>query len=167
MGKKVLLETTYGDITLELYEKEAPITTANFLDYVKSGFYDGTLFHRVINGFMVQGGGFDSSFTQKPTKAPIKNEAVNQLSNERGTVAMARTSVVDSATAQFFINLVDNDFLNFRAPTPQHFGYCVFARVVSGMDAVDLIARVKTGRRGMHTDVPVEDVAILSAKILD
>ena len=159
----VTLKTNFGDIVIELFEKEAPVTVKNFLDYVNSGFYRETLFHRVIPGFMVQGGGMDRSFNRKATAAPIKNEAANQLQNKRGTVAMARTSVVDSATSQFFINLVDNDFLDFRAPTPQHYGYCVFGKVVSGMDVVDRIAGVATGRRGMHADVPQEDVVILDA----
>ncbi|MBQ7208646.1 MAG: peptidyl-prolyl cis-trans isomerase [Lentisphaeria bacterium] len=159
----ITLKTNFGDIVIELFEKEAPLTTKNFLKYVESGFYRETLFHRVIPGFMIQGGGMDRAFNQKPTGAPVKNEAANQLSNKRGTVAMARTSVVDSATSQFFINLVDNDFLDFRAPTPQHYGYCVFGKVVSGMDVVDKIAGVATGRRGMHADVPVEDVVILDA----
>ena len=157
----VKIQTNFGDISLELFEKEAPITTKNFLDYVKAGFYKGTLFHRVIPGFMIQGGGMDQDFNQKKTNAPIKNEATNQISNARGTIAMARTGVVDSATSQFFINLVDNDFLDFRAPTPQYFGYCVFGKVVSGMEVVDKIANVATGSRGMHRDVPVEDVVIL------
>ena len=159
----VTLKTNFGDIVIELFEKEAPVTVKNFLDYVNSGFYKETLFHRVIPGFMIQGGGMDRSFNQKATASPIKNEAANQLSNKRGTIAMARTSVVDSATSQFFINLVDNDFLDFRAPTPQHYGYCVFGKVVTGMDIVDKIAGVATGRRGMHADVPQEDVVILDA----
>lgn len=159
----VVLKTSLGDIRIELDEKAAPVTAANFLQYVRDGFYNGTIFHRIIDGFMIQGGGFDRSFTQKPTRAPIKNEAANQLPNKRGTIAMARTQVVDSATAQFFINVADNDFLNFRAPTPQHFGYCVFGRVTEGMDVVDKIRQVKTGSRGMHSDVPVEDVVILEA----
>jgi len=159
----VVLKTSLGDIKIELDEKAAPVTAANFLQYVRDGFYNGTNFHRVIDGFMIQGGGFDRNFVQKPTRAPIKNEAANQLPNKRGTIAMARTQVVDSATAQFFINVVDNDFLNFRAPTPQHFGYCVFGRVTEGMDVVDKIRQVKTGNRGMHSDVPVENVVILEA----
>ena len=159
----VTLKTSFGDIKIELFEKESPITTANFLEYVRSGFYKDTIFHRVIPGFMIQGGGFDTSFTQKPTRDPIKNEAANQLSNARGTLAMARTGVVDSATCQFFINLVDNDFLNFRAPVPQYYGYCVFGKVVEGMDVVDKIAAVKTGSRGFHKDVPTENVVILDA----
>ncbi len=159
----VVLKTTAGDIRIELDEKNAPITAANFLQYVRDGFYNGTIFHRVIDGFMIQGGGFDENFKQKATREPIKNEAANQVSNKRGTIAMARTQVVDSATAQFFINVVDNDFLDFRAPTPQHFGYCVFGRVTEGMDVVDKIRKVKTGHRGMHSDVPVENVVILEA----
>jgi len=159
----ITLKTNFGDIGIELFEKEAPLTTKNFLKYVESGFYRETLFHRVIPGFMIQGGGIDRAFNQKPTEPPVKNEAANQLSNKRGTVAMARTSVVDSATSQFFINLVDNDFLDFRAPTPQHYGYCVFGKVVSGMDVVDKIAGVATGRRGMHADVPEQEVVILDA----
>ena len=159
----ITLKTDKGDIKIELFEAEAPVTCANFKKYVRDGFYKGTLFHRVIPNFMIQGGGFDQKFVQKPTGAPIKNEATNQISNKRGTIAMARTSVVDSATCQFFINLVDNDFLDFKAPTPQHYGYCVFGKVVSGMEVVDAIAAVETGRRGMHQDVPVEDVVILDA----
>ena len=159
----ITFKTNFGDICIELFEKEAPITTKNFLDYVRSGFYKDTLFHRVIPNFMIQGGGMDRNFVQKKTNAPIKNEATNQISNTRGTIAMARTNVVDSATSQFFINLVDNDFLDFRAPTAQFFGYCVFGKVVSGMEIVDKIANVATGSRGMHRDVPVEDVIILDA----
>lgn len=157
----ITLKTSKGDIKINLFEEEAPITTKNFLDYINSGFYKGTIFHRVIPGFMVQGGGFSTDFVQKPTNDPITNEADNQLSNRRGTIAMARTNVVDSATSQFFINLVDNDFLDFKAPTPQHFGYCVFGEVVEGMDVVDAIAAVPTGSRGMHRDVPTENVVIL------
>jgi peptidyl-prolyl cis-trans isomerase B (cyclophilin B) len=159
----ITIKTNFGDISIELFEKEAPITTKNFLEYVRSGFYKDTLFHRVIPGFMIQGGGMDRDFNQKKGNAPIKNEATNQISNTRGTIAMARTGVVDSATSQFFINLVDNDFLDFRAPTPQYFGYCVFGKVVSGMEVVDKIAGVKTGSRGMHRDVPVDEVVILDA----
>ena len=159
----ITLKTDKGDIKIELFEAEAPISCENFRKYVREGFYKNTIFHRVIPNFMIQGGGFDTDFTQKPAHEPIKNEAANQISNKRGTIAMARTSVVDSATCQFFINLVDNDFLDFRAPTPQHYGYCVFGRVVEGMDAVDAIAAVKTGRRGMHQDVPVENIVIRDA----
>ena len=157
----VTIKTSMGDIRLELFEKEAPETVRNFLSYVDDGHCRNTLFHRVIDGFMIQGGGFDTELRQKPTRAPIKNEATNQISNETGTIAMARTSVVDSATSQFFINVADNRFLDFKAPTPQHYGYCVFGKVVDGMDVVDRIRQVKTGRRGMHQDVPVENVVIL------
>lgn len=159
----IILKTTKGDIKIELDAAAAPETVKNFLAYVNDGFYNGTIFHRVIPGFMIQGGGFDTDFTQKPTKAPIKNEAANQLPNNRGTIAMARTAVVDSATCQFFINLVDNDFLNFKAPIPQYYGYCVFGKVVEGMEVVDAIAAVETASRGMHRDVPVENVTILEA----
>lgn len=159
----IILKTTKGDIKIELDAAAAPETVKNFLAYVNDGFYNGTIFHRIIPGFMIQGGGFDTDFTQKPTKAPIKNEAANQLPNNRGTIAMARTAVVDSATCQFFINLVDNDFLNFKAPIPQYYGYCVFGKVVEGMEVVDAIAAVETASRGMHRDVPVENVTILEA----
>ena len=159
----ITVKTSLGNIKIELFEKESPITTANFLEYVRSGFYNGTIFHRVIPGFMIQGGGFDTGFVQKQTNTPIKNEAANQLSNKRGTLAMARTQIVDSATCQFFINLVDNDFLDYKAPVPQYYGYCVFGKVVEGMDVVDKIAEVQTGSRGMHRDVPVENVVILEA----
>ena len=159
----ITLKTDKGDISIELFEAEAPITCDNFKKYVRDGFYKNTIFHRVIPGFMIQGGGFDTGFTQKPTRGPIRNEAANQISNQRGTIAMARTGVVDSATCQFFINLVDNDFLDFKAPTPQHYGYCVFGKVVAGMEVVDAIAGAKTGRRGMHQDVPVENIVILDA----
>jgi len=155
------IKTNFGDIKIQLFEKEAPITTKNFLDYVRSGFYKDTIFHRVIPGFMIQGGGMDKSFNQKENNAPIRNEAANGLSNERGTLAMARTSVVDSATSQFFINLVDNDFLDFKAPTPQHYGYCVFGKVTEGMEVVDAIAQVPTGVRYPHRDVPEKEVVIL------
>ena len=157
----VTIKTTKGDIKLELFEKEAPITVKNFLSYVRSGFYKNTIFHRVIPGFMIQGGGMDEKFVQKPTEKPIKNEAANQISNARGTIAMARTQVVDSATSQFFINVVDNDFLDFKAPTAMHYGYCVFGKVVEGMEVADAIVSVPTTSRGMHRDVPVENVVIL------
>ena len=163
--KKATIETSMGSITLELDDAKAPVTVANFLAYAKDGHYDGTIFHRVIDGFMIQGGGFTKAMDQKPTKAPIKNEAANGLRNARGTVAMARTMVVDSATSQFFINLVDNGFLDFRNPTPQGFGYAVFGRVTKGMDVVDKIAKVETGNRGMHQDVPVRTVSIKSVTI--
>ena len=157
----VTIKTSKGDIKLELFEKEAPITVKNFLSYVKSGFYKGTIFHRVIPNFMIQGGGMDEQFNQKPTEKPIKNEATNQISNKRGTIAMARTQVVDSATSQFFINVVDNDFLDFKAPTAQFYGYCVFGKVVEGMDVADAIVSVPTTSKGMHRDVPQENIVIL------
>ena len=158
--KKATIETSMGSITVELDDAKAPITVKNFLDYAASGHYDGTIFHRVIDGFMIQGGGFTKAMDQKPTRAPIKNEAANGLTNKRGTIAMARTMVVDSATSQFFINLVDNDFLNFRAPTPQYYGYAVFGKVTDGMDVVDKIAKVKTGFAGPHQNVPEEPIVI-------
>lgn len=158
--KKATIETSMGSITVELDDAKAPITVKNFLDYAASGHYDGTIFHRVIDGFMIQGGGFTKAMDQKPTKDPIKNEAANGLTNKRGTIAMARTMVVDSATSQFFINLVDNDFLNFRAPTPQYYGYAVFGKVTDGMDVVDKIAKVKTGFAGPHQNVPEEPIVI-------
>ena len=154
------IKTSKGDIQIELFEKESPETVKNFLAYVKDGFYKDTIFHRVIPGFMIQGGGFDTDFNQKPTKAPVKNEAANQLSNKRGTLAMARTMVVDSATSQFFINLVNNDFLDFTAPTQRGFGYAVFGKVVDGMEVVDAIAKVKTGFKGPHQNVPEEAIVI-------
>ena len=157
----VTIKTSKGDIKLELFEKEAPITVKNFLSYVNSGFYKGTIFHRVIPGFMIQGGGMTEQFVQKPADTPIKNEAANQISNKRGTIAMARTQVVDSATCQFFINVADNDFLDYKAPTPQHFGYCVFGKVIEGMDVADAIVSVPTTSRGMHRDVPQENIVIL------
>ena len=159
----VTLKTNFGDIKIELYTEEAPIGCKNFLEYVKSGFYKDTLFHRVIPNFMIQGGGMDKDFNQKKTNDPIKNEAANQLPNVRGSVAYARTQVVDSATSQFFINLVDNDFLNFRAPNPQGYGYSVFGKVVEGMEVVDKIAQVKTTSKGFHQDVPADPVIILDA----
>ncbi len=161
----VLMETSLGNVKLELFEKEAPISVANFLEYVKNGHYNGTIFHRVIAGFMIQGGGFTADFKQKPTSAPIKNEATNGLKNDRGTLAMARTGIVDSATAQFFINVINNDFLNNRDTSPQGYGYAVFGKVVDGMDVVDKIAKVKTVRKGFP-DVPETDVVIKSVKVL-
>ena len=157
---KATIETDLGTIELELDEKKAPATVKNFADYAKSGHYNDTIFHRVIDGFMIQGGGFTANMDQKPTKAPIRNEAMNGLKNARGTIAMARTMGVDSATSQFFINLVDNGFLDFRNPTPQGFGYAVFGKVTKGMEVVDKIAKVQTGNRGMHQDVPVKPVVI-------
>ena len=155
----------YGVVTLELDADKAPQTTKNFLDYVKAGHYDGTIFHRVINGFMVQGGGFAPGMTQKKTNAPIQNEADNGLKNANYTVAMARTSDPHSASAQFFINVADNDFLNHTAKTPQGWGYAVFGKVVAGKDVVDRIKGVKTGRKGFHDDVPNDDVVIEKAVV--
>lgn len=163
----ITLHTNHGDIVIKLFSDKAPVTAANFLDYCRSGFYNGTIFHRVINGFMIQGGGFVPGMDQKETNAAIKNEANNGLKNTRGTLAMARTSAPHSATAQFFINVVDNDFLNFRSESGDGWGYCVFAEVVDGMDVVDSIKGVKTGRNGMHQDVPVEDVIIKNVTIDD
>ncbi len=157
----VVIKTSKGEIRVALEAERAPFTVKNFLAYVDEGFYDGTVFHRVIDGFMIQGGGFASDMSQKPTRAPIKNEANNGLRNERGTLAMARTNVVDSATAQFFVNLASNDFLNHGT---RDFGYAVFGRVVGGMDVVDQIAKVKTGRKGAHEAVPVDAVVIESIK---
>ena len=158
---RVLLATSLGEIEIELNEEKAPISVKNFLEYVDSGFYDGTVFHRVIPGFMIQGGGFDAQMRQKPTHAPIRNEADNGLRNDRGTLAMARTQVRDSATSQFFINHNDNEFLNHGS---RDFGYAVFGKVVRGMGVVDQIAQVPTGNRGMHQNVPREAVEIISAK---
>lgn len=161
----ITLHTNHGDIVIKLFADKAPATVANFVDYCRSGFYDGTIFHRVIKGFMIQGGGFVSGMDQKATKDTIKNEANNGLKNTRGTLAMARTSAPHSATAQFFINVANNDFLNFRAENADGWGYCVFAEVVEGMEVVDSIESAKTGRNGMHQDVPVEDVIINSVTI--
>lgn len=163
----ILLKTNLGDIKIELDYDKAPVTAKNFEDYVQQGHYDGTIFHRVIKGFMIQGGGFTSDFEQKPTMDPIKNEANNGLENVRGSVAMARTSEPHSATAQFFINTVDNDFLNFRSKDTMGWGYCVFGKVVEGMDVVDKIENTRTSTRGFLRDVPVEDIVIESAKIVD
>ncbi len=156
----VTLQTNKGAITLELDAAKAPKTVANFLGYAKSGFYDGTVFHRVIPGFMIQGGGFTPGMSQKPTQAPVENEAANGLKNLNGTIAMARTSDPHSATAQFFINVKDNSFLDHSSPTPQGFGYCVFGRVTAGMDVVQTIEKVATGNKSGHQDVPAEDVVI-------
>lgn len=156
----VKLHTNFGEITIELNAEKAPATVSNFLNYVDKGFYDGTIFHRVINGFMIQGGGFDANMNQKPTDAEIKNEADNGLSNDRYTIAMARTSAPHSATSQFFINVADNDFLNFTAPAGNGWGYCVFGKVTSGMDVVDKIKAVATTSRKGHQDVPVDAVVI-------
>ena len=155
-----------GVVTLELDGDKAPKTVANFLAYAKKGFYDGTIFHRVIPGFMAQGGGFEVGMAQKPTDAQIENEANNGLKNDKYTVAMARTNAPHSATAQFFINVANNGFLNHTAPTAQGWGYAVFGKVVSGTDVVDKIERVKTGRKGFHDDVPLEDVVIEKAVVI-
>ena len=159
--------TNMGVIDIELDHERAPLTSANFETYVREGFYNGVIFHRVIPGFMIQGGGFLPGMHQKETHAPIQNEAVNGLKNDRYTIAMARTMDPHSATAQFFINVVDNDFLNHTSPTPQGWGYAVFGKVVAGTDVVDAIAKVKTGTRGFHGDVPREDVIIEKAEIVD
>jgi len=163
----VRLHTNHGIIGIALDADKAPKTVANFLQYVKSGHYDNTIFHRVINGFMVQGGGFEPGMRQKPTEAPIANEAANGLKNEKYTLAMARTSDPHSATAQFFINVANNEFLNHTAPTGQGWGYCVFGKVVEGADIVDKIRGVRTTRSGGHQDVPEEDVLIQKAEITD
>jgi len=161
---KVIMDTTKGQLTIELYPKEAPETVKNFLAYVDSGFYNGTIFHRVMPNFMIQGGGFTPDMQQKSTRPPIKIESDNGLKNLRGTLAMARTQDPNSATAQFFINSVDNGFLNFTAKTVQGWGYAVFGKIVQGMEVVDEISKVKTGAKGMHRDVPVETIAITTAK---
>ena len=157
---KAIIDTSMGTVTLELAAEKAPVTVANFVEYVKAGFYNDTIFHRVIDGFMIQGGGFTKQMNQKPTREPIRNEAMNGLKNRRGTIAMARTSVIDSATSQFFINLVDNDFLDFTQPTASGFGYSVFGEVVDGMEVVDRIAKVRTGFAGPHQNVPETPVVI-------
>ncbi len=162
----VKLHTNHVTITLELDAEKAPKTVENFLQYVRDGFFDGTIFHRVIDGFMIQGGGFEPGMTQKPTRDAIENEAANGLKNEAYTVAMARTPNPNSATAQFFINVANNSFLNFTSPTPQGYGYAVFGKVVEGMDVVDKIRKVKTGSRSGHQDVPLEDVVITQAEIV-
>ena len=159
----VLLETTSGDILIELYADKAPATVENFLKYVNEGFYANTIFHRVIKGFMIQGGGMNMKMEEKATHAPIKNEADNGLANERGTIAMARTRDPHSATAQFFINLVDNEFLNHSSPTPDGWGYCVFGKVTEGMENMDKIAKVKTKTVGFHENVPTDMVLITGA----
>ena len=162
----VKLHTNHGVITLELDAGKAPATVANFLQYVQDGFFSNTVFHRVIDGFMIQGGGFEPGLKQKPVREPVKNEADNGLKNDDYTVAMARTQDPHSATAQFFINIADNSFLNHTAPTPQGWGYCVFGKVVDGTDVVDKIKKVKTGNLGMHQDVPAEDVVIEKAEVV-
>ncbi|WP_432259777.1 peptidylprolyl isomerase [Cupriavidus sp. TMH.W2] len=164
---KVQLHTNQGVITIELDAEKAPKSVENFLSYVRKGHYDNTIFHRVIKNFMIQGGGFEPGMKQKGTDAPIENEAGNGLKNDRYTVAMARTNAPHSATAQFFINVVDNDFLNFSSPTPQGFGYAVFGKVVDGTDVVEQIKGVRTGSSGFHQDVPLEDVVIEKAVIVE
>jgi cyclophilin family peptidyl-prolyl cis-trans isomerase len=171
MAKKVntvvKLETSMGDVYVELYTKESPISAKNFVSYVEDGFYNGTIFHRVINGFMVQGGGFLPGMQEKDTNEPIKNEANNNLSNKRGTLAMARTNVVDSATSQFFINVADNNFLDYRSDASAEYGYAVFGKVIQGMDIVEAIKNVETTRSGYYSDVPAEDVLIKTATVVD
>jgi cyclophilin family peptidyl-prolyl cis-trans isomerase len=164
---QVLMETSMGEVKIELFKDKAPISVRNFLSYVNDKYYDGTIFHRVIKEFMVQGGGMDVDMQPKKTKFAIKNEATNGLKNTRGTLAMARTSVVDSATSQFFINVVDNAFLDHSGKTPDRFGYAVFAQVVEGMDVVDKIRAVKTGNKAGHQDVPVEPVLINSIRVIE
>ena len=161
----ITLHTNHGDIVLELDFAKAPLTAANFLQYAQDGHYDGTVFHRVISNFMIQGGGFEPGLKQKKTRAPVQNEADNGLRNEIGSIAMARTSAPHSASCQFFINVAPNDFLNFRSKTPQGWGYCVFGRVVDGMDVVNQIKSVPTGNKQGHGDVPIEDVVISSVSI--
>ena len=163
---KVQIKTSMGDMMIELDAEAAPVTVKNFLEYVDNGFYTGTVFHRVIPGFMIQGGGMDKDLNPKPNNDPIVNEASNGLKNDRGTLAMARTGDPDSATSQFFINHKDNDFLNYTGPTPDKIGYAVFGRVTEGMDVVDAIAAVKTTRKGYYDDVPAEPVEILSAEVI-
>ncbi|MEY2632784.1 MAG: hypothetical protein RIR00_1438 [Pseudomonadota bacterium] len=162
----IKLHTNLGIISLELDAEKAPATVENFLQYAQNGHYDNTIFHRVINGFMIQGGGFEPGMKQKDTAAPIKNEASNGLKNVRGSIAMARTSDPHSATAQFFINVSDNDFLDFKSPSGNGWGYCVFGKVVDGLEVIDAIKSVKTGNKGFHQDVPVQDVVIQRAEIV-
>ena len=164
-GPVVIMSTSMGDIKIELYEKEAPETVKNFLSYVNDKFYDGTIFHRVIPNFMIQGGGLTPGMQEKPTKPPVKNEATNGLKNTLGTLAMARTPDPHSATAQFFINVRENDFLNFQDESFNGFGYCVFGKVMEGLDVVRKIERVQTSRKGMHENVPVEPVVIKSMAV--
>ena len=162
----ITMTTSLGEIKIEMYPDEAPVTVANFLEYVESGFFDGTIFHRVIPGFVVQGGGFTPDMKQKSTRAPIINEADNGLKNDKGTLSMARTQDPESATSQFFINLTDNEFLNFKSKSAQGWGYAVFARVVEGMDVVEKMAEVQTGQSGMHSDVPVTPIVVEKAEVM-
>lgn len=164
---QVIMETSMGTVKIELFKDKAPISVRNFLSYVKDNYYDGLIFHRVIKEFMIQGGGLDENMMPKKTKFAIKNEATNGLKNVRGTLAMARTSVVDSATSQFFINVVDNAFLDHAGKTPDRFGYAVFGQVIEGMDVVDAIRNVKTGNKSGHQDVPVEPVVINSIRLIE
>ncbi len=164
---KVLMETSEGNITIELYEKEAPVTVKNFLSYVSEGFFNNLIFHRVIPNFMIQGGGFDSKMNQKPVKDPIKNEARRGLNNKRGTLAMARTNVINSATAQFFINLINNDFLDHKDNSAGGFGYAVFGEVTEGMDVVDSIGRTRTHAFGMFRDVPINHITIKNVSVIE
>lgn len=161
----VKLHTNFGIITLELDQEKAPVTVENFLHYVNSGFYDNTIFHRVIDDFMIQGGGLESDMKQKNTQAPIQNEAANGLKNDAYTIAMARTADVHSATSQFFINVANNGFLNYQSATPQGFGYCVFGKVIEGQDVIDKIKKVKTADAAGHQNVPIEDVIIEKAEV--
>ena len=163
---KVRMQTSMGDIVIELDTDKAPVTVENFLQYVRDGFYDNTIFHRVINGFMVQGGGFEPGMKQKSTRAQIENEAANGLKNDTYTVAMARTSDPHSASAQFFFNVKNNDFLNFRAATTEGYGYCVFGQISEGREVIDKIKAVATGKRGFHQDVPNEDVVVKKVEVL-
>ena len=160
----VTIRTNLGEIEVELFQNKAPETVKNFLSYVDESFYDQTIFHRVIDNFMIQGGGFTKEFSEKKTSAPVRNEAANRVPNTRGTLAMARTSDVHSATSQFFINVSDNDFLNYTNATPSGYGYCVFGQVIKGMDVIDKIKKVKTGNKKGHQDVPVESMTILEIK---
>jgi peptidyl-prolyl cis-trans isomerase B (cyclophilin B) len=166
MSKKVELQTNHGTILIELDDTKAPVTVANFLSYVEKGHYSGTVFHRVIKGFMIQGGGFESGMKQKPTDESIKNEANNGLKNDHYTLAMARTSAPHSASAQFFINTTNNDFLNFKSESPSGWGYAVFGKVIGGKEVVDAIEGVKTGNKGGHGDVPLDDVVITQATVV-
>ena len=163
-GSLIRFETSHGGFSVELFPQEAPVTVENFLAYVEEGFFEGTIFHRIVPGFVIQGGGLDKEFQNKQTRAPIRNEAKNGLKNTRGTLSMARTSVVDSATSQFFVNLADNAFLDHSA---RDFGYAVFGRVTEGLDVIDKIAGVATGRRKGYQDAPMEDVVIMSARRVD